>query len=79
MEEPVSVIARFVSAMIDTPEPTKERYTSHALYESYKRFHARFEDEASPLLTFDAFDRALVMALVEYQEPAEQTARAASV
>jgi hypothetical protein len=68
-EGAVSVIARFVSALIDTPEPRREPYTARALYESYKQFHARFEEPGTPLLTFEAFDEALVMAIVEYEDP----------
>jgi hypothetical protein len=62
------VIARFVSAMIDAPEPGKAGYTAEALYESYTRFHARSEPSGTPLLTFEAFEKDVVMAMVEYRE-----------
>jgi hypothetical protein len=51
-EASLSVIARFVSAMIDAPEPGKAGYTA----------------SGTPLLTFEAFEKDVVMAMVEYRE-----------
>jgi len=68
MGEAVEAVGRFVSAMIDSPEPVSVRFTPSTLYGRYMTFHMMSTFGETPPLTFDAFERALT----EILEPARR-------